>query len=453
MTANADVMEAQSLEARLNAFDGPSRREALRALADMAAGGALDLPEVTRANNMHCHSFYSYNGYGLSPSGIAWALRKEGVFAAGLVDFDGLDGVEEFLEACALLGLRAAAGLETRVYIPAFAEHVVNSPGEPGISYHMAEGFVSPGEADAAMLARLRGISDGRNQMILERVNPILAPVSLDYETEVLPLTPSGGATERHLCAAYAGKAEQLYPDAKARVAFWAERLGEPADRVAPIVDDLPKLEALIRARMMKQGGAGYVRPEPSTFPDLDAFNRFALAAEAVPMQTWLDGLSDGEQRIEQLMDLHLESGTAALNIIPDRNWNVADKELAKRKIAELHRVVELAGERGMPVIAGTELNAPGLRLVDDFDAEPMKPVAAAFETGALIMYAHTRLKAAGMGYCSAWSREHFDSVHDKNSFFRRAGAALEPGARLPDAAAGAPEAVLAALGAGGRSS
>src|SRR5690606_24103844 len=140
----------------LNDFDPAVRREALDGLTEAAGKGRVELPEQTQWHNMHCHSFFSYNGYGFSPTAIPWKARTLGLFAVGLVDFDVLDGVEEFLEATAKLGIRAAAGIEPRVYIPEFARHVINSPGEPGISYHMGVGFVPGSPADESMLMKLR---------------------------------------------------------------------------------------------------------------------------------------------------------------------------------------------------------------------------------------------------------------------------------------------------------
>jgi len=61
----------------------------------------------------------------------------------GIVDFDVLDGVEEFLSVADRVGLRATAGMETRAYLPEFATRIINSPGEPGITYHMCIGFTS----------------------------------------------------------------------------------------------------------------------------------------------------------------------------------------------------------------------------------------------------------------------------------------------------------------------
>ena len=57
----------------------------------------------------------------------------------------------------------------------------------------------------------MRGTSEQRNRAMLERVNAFLDPLALDYEQDVLPLTPKGNATERHLCLAYARKAAREY--------------------------------------------------------------------------------------------------------------------------------------------------------------------------------------------------------------------------------------------------
>ena len=49
---------------------------------------------------MHCHTCYSYNGYGFTPAEIAYLARKSGWLAAGIIDFDVLDAVDEF-RSCA----------------------------------------------------------------------------------------------------------------------------------------------------------------------------------------------------------------------------------------------------------------------------------------------------------------------------------------------------------------
>jgi len=95
MTTSRDALEVQ-----LNDFDPEKRRAALQELAALAREGQIALPEPGSTVNLHCHTFYSFNGYGYSPSGIAWQARCAGLAAAGVVDFDVLDAVDEFLDAC-----------------------------------------------------------------------------------------------------------------------------------------------------------------------------------------------------------------------------------------------------------------------------------------------------------------------------------------------------------------
>ena len=115
------------------------------------------------------------------------------------MDFDVLDGLDEFWNATRKLDLKACIGLESRVFVPEFADRVINSPGEPGISYHMGTGFTSteiPQDAQV-FLDGMRNTSEQRNRSLLDRVNQFLNPLTLDYEQDVLPLTPKRNATER----------------------------------------------------------------------------------------------------------------------------------------------------------------------------------------------------------------------------------------------------------------
>ena len=61
--------------------------------------------------------------------------------------------------------MRGSTGIETRTYLPEFADYEMNSPGEPGVLYHMGIGFttshVSP--QAAAILTELREQSAQRN--------------------------------------------------------------------------------------------------------------------------------------------------------------------------------------------------------------------------------------------------------------------------------------------------
>ena len=218
----------EALEGELDSFDRCERQSALDELIKLVQAGRLELPTPGDRVNVHVHSFHSYNALGYSPSHIVWRARQEGLAVVGLVDFDILDGVDEFFEAGGKLGLGLVAGIETRAYIPELATREINSPGEPGVTYHMGSGFVQSAIDNPAarqFAQRLRRNAQQRNMDMVHRVNSYLDPVRVDYQTDVLPLSPSGTPTERHLCYAYERKAREVLPNREDQLAWWAGRL------------------------------------------------------------------------------------------------------------------------------------------------------------------------------------------------------------------------------------
>ena len=415
----------EELEQKLDSFDSRQRKDALLALCDEVKAGRIDLPTPGTDVNLHCHTFFSYNSYGYSPSKFAWLARKAGLAVAGVVDFDVLDALEEFLEAAKLLGLKGCAGLETRVFVPEFSTRVMTSPGEPGITYHMGMGFpkaqLEGGQKE--FLLSLRRTAQQRNRLLCGRVNRHLRPAELDYEQDVLVLTPTGNATERHISLAYARKAAEIFSSGQDLADFWIEKLG-----VEVKLAELPESRELlntIRAKTMKRGGVGYVQPDTCSFPLIADTNKFILAAGGMPVHTWLDGTSDGEKAIEELLDVSMSTGSVALNIIPDRNYTPGAKDV---KLENLYAVVEVAEKRHLPIVVGTEMNSPGQKFVDSFDTPELAELVPVFLKGAHIVYAHSVLqKQCGLGYTSRWAAKEFENVARKNDFFQKLGSSLQP--------------------------
>lgn len=405
-----------SLEQQLDSFDPAQRLRALVALWRQVEDGTIPLPTPGADINLHAHTFFSYNAYGYSPSKYAWLARKAGLAVAGIVDFDVLDALEEFLEAGRFIGLKTCVSLESRTYVPEFSTRVINSPGEPGISYHMGVGFTSA--APHPFLAEMRGAAAQRTRALLGRVNTFMRPVELDHEKDVVTLTPKGNATERHLCEAFERKAAQVFPDPAQRAAYWQEKLGESPPAGA-------KLQNLLRTRTMKKGGVGYAQPGEGSFPLMSEMNRFVLESGAIPTLTWLDGTSEGEKSLDEFFQVGMATGAAALNIIPDRNYTPGVKD---QKLRNLYEVVAMAEKHHFPIVVGTEMNSPGNKFVDSFGTEELKPLLPIFQRSAYIIYAHSVLqRQSGMGYLSTWAKTTFTSVPGKNKFFEKLGRQLRP--------------------------
>jgi hypothetical protein len=412
------------LEIQLNDSSLQKRTEALEFLISTN----VQHPDEQEVVNLHCHTFFSFNAYGYSPTALAWLAKQNGFKALGIVDFDVLDGVDEFLNTCERIAVRGSAGIETRVYIPEFSTREINSPGEPGIYYYMGIGFTSSQvPADVApILADMRGRADQRNRVMVDRINGHLSPLTIDYDRDVLPLTPAGNATERHLLTAYLRAATDHFTDP---ISFWAGKLELSEEQIRAQIVDAPKFQNTIRAKLMKRSGVGYTQPGPDTFPSIEEFNRLIIACGALPCATWLDGMSSGEQSMEELLGLLIVKGAAALNIIPDRNWNIPDSEVRRAKVQKLYEVVELAQKLDLPLNIGTEMNSYGQKLVDDFAVPELSPIRQAFLDGADFVYGHTMMqRTIGLGYQSKWAQAHLPTRSERNAFYMKAGRQIPPG-------------------------
>jgi hypothetical protein len=431
------------LEAKLNSFDLAVRTAALKELMDMLQSGAISVKPEAPIANMHCHTFFSFNAYGLSPTGLAWLAKKEGFQLIGIVDFDVLDAVEEFLSACDMAGIRGTAGVETRVFLPEFATREINSPGEPGVYYHMGIGFTqteSTGQANA-ILQNMHDRSAERYHEMVARINKHLAPVSVDFKHNILPLTPAGNPTERHIVLAYVQAVNKQVDN---QVQFWADKLGATEAEIGKLISDSAKFQNFVRTKLMKKGGVGYIQPSPETFPSVETFHEMIIACGALPCATWLDGTSAGEQAIDELLNMLIDKGAVAMNIIPDRNWNIADPETKRVKVQHLYDVVETAKKLALPLNIGTEMNSFGNKLVDDFDAPELTPIKQAFLDGAHFIYGHTVMQRRfDMGYQSEWAKNHLATRQARNDFYTRVGYLWKPNAQATITKDLSPEAVL----------
>lgn len=425
--------DLSAIEKRLDDFDPEVRAETLCGLAARMDAREVRVPAAKQEVNLHFHTFFSYNANGWSPSRIAWEARKYGLAVAGIVDFDVLDGVAEFLSAGEIIGLRTCAAMESRVFLSEYSRDVINSPNEPGITYFMAGGcFRLPveGTRGAEILQSMREMARRRNVQVMERVNDYLDRVRLDYDSEVVPLTPSGNATERHLLAAYDAKSRQVFGgDESGLVTFWAAKLGVERGEMDQLLADTPKFHEKMRAKLMKHGGVGYVAPTPETFPSIELTIEMMRGMDALPTATWLDGTTPGESDMPAMLELLESKGVVAMNIVPDRNWNIKAPEEKRIKVENLGKAVQAARDIGFPLCVGTEMNKAGLPFVDDFSAPELQPYVRDFLDGAHFFWGHTFLsRAGGIGSASDWALAHFgDDRLRKNEFYTKVGRGVSP--------------------------
>lgn len=406
---------------KLNSFDAKVRKETLEKLSWEVMNG-VPLKNV----NMHFHSSFSYNSENWSPSRIALEAKLSGIYAVGLCDFDVLDGLDEFLNACELLGVRATVNLETRAFLKEFAHADINSPGEAGVTYIMGAGFTKTPEKGTAQAEGLNNLKNGakeRNISLIKRINAKLAEIAIDYDKDVLPLTPSGTATERHIVTAYINKATSVFQAKSDLINFWSGIFSKSASETEALIDNMPKLEDIVRAKLAKRGGIAYVQPTENTFPSADNFIDWVSSCGAIPMITWLDGTSEGESDPKAMLECLISKGAGALNIIPDRNWNISDAADKAVKVAKLAEIVEVADAMDLPINIGTEMNKSGQPFVDELDGEILSKHKKSFLKGAKIMVGHSLLaNFADFPYRGDKAFANFADIKEMNRFFEAVG-------------------------------
>jgi len=187
------------------------------------------------------------------------------------------------------------------------------------------------------------------------------------------------------LCVPTGEKQNAVFKTSVALFEFWAKLMkARPAD-VETWSKKTPVMEDKIRAALAKSGGIGYERPTEKTFPPVDEFVAWVRDCQALPMATWLDGMSRGETDSKAMMECLRERGVCALNIIPDRNHRITDAAVRAVKLQKLAEVVAVADKLQFPINIGTEMNKDGQPFVDDTLGAALRPYHAAFLRGACI--------------------------------------------------------------------
>ncbi len=424
----------EQIRQALNSFDRDERRAAVEELSRARAAGKWKPKPPGDWMNLHGHTFHSYNSEGWSPSRLVFEGVEAGLEIIGSVDFDVLDAMEEVLDAGDLLGIKTTVGLETRVFIPEYSHWELNSPGEPGVAYFMATGcyrMPEEGSKGHGILANLKDLAQKRNREMVRRINDHLDKVSLDFESDVLPMTPSENPTERHLVEAYNKKGNEVFDgDPAGLLNFWADRFAIAPDELEPILHKTNPFQELLRSKLMKKGGAGYAEPDPSSFPTLLEMVDLARDMGALPTYAFLDGTTPGESNMLELLEFFQGKGVSALNIIPDRNWNITDPDTKSKKVAKLYEAVDAASELFYPLCIGTEMNKAGLPFVDDFGATELEPVVNDFRLGGRALWGHTLLaRTQDRGWGSDFATQYFaDSQATRLEYYAKVGTEFRAG-------------------------
>ncbi len=311
--------------------------------------------------NLHVHTPHSFSFFPSIPALLDRAA-DEGILVLGINDFDTCEGFGEFSEACGEKRIFPSYGIEVMALSAQDQKEglLANDPKNPGRVYLCGKGIPRPlncGESARALLERIKKESQERMAEMTGQINGFLSerniPVSLSYE-EIKNTTASGWVRERHIARILGKRILNLESPAEALKKLSIED-GEQALR------DFALLQQILRSKLLKAGGRGYVKEKEGAFPGLRESKKLFLSMGAVPVYPVLaDGagkLTDWEKEPGGLAEKLADLGCHAVEFIPHRN----SLDMLLKYANALHG-------RGFIITAGSEHNSP-----EDL---PLKPVA-----------------------------------------------------------------------------
>ncbi|MCD8141137.1 MAG: hypothetical protein LUE17_15445 [Planctomycetaceae bacterium] len=434
--ANASIRSRAlgQIPATLQALNSPLTEERRLALTEAVRSfddGSVSRPQDTGWVNVLARTFFSYSFDSFSPARLAWEAVIRGLSVIGCADVDNLGALGEMQAAGDALGIRATVSLETTVHVQSYDDRELNIPGRPGFMRALGVGFTRVPELDTEagrLVASLPERSRSRNTAMIARINPILAPVTVDYEAEVLPLTPADNAELEHIAAAYTAKAKTLFPELPDLAVYWADVLGRSPTDVETLLGDAGAFRATLHEKLCTLGDSGDWCP--GDYPGVTDFFRAVEGAGAVPCLYWQDSETVGEADVVRLLDDAIHWGVRAVAVAPDPLWNIPDAEVRERRLGLLAALVAGARERGMMILAGSPMNGPRQKFVDSFDAPELSAYFRDFTDGAFWLYGHATLqRALRAGVGSEWCEHAFGRARaDANAFYVEVGKKAAPG-------------------------
>jgi len=313
--------------------------------------------------NGHLHTPYSFSAFDTVEQTVQLA-SKEGLKAAGINDFNTVNGFDEWGRACSKHGMAPLFNIEMiGLNTEDQANDIkVNDPSNPGRTYISGKGlstgtlpaYVSTWLSDAVAKNNMQ--SRAMTDLLNHHLRNAGAPFILDFK-EILRKLTKGQVRERHLARAVRLKAEKAFTSEKERVEFYKIITQKEITSSDPAT-----IENLMRGALLKAGGPAFIPEDTNSFASLETIRELIMKAKGVPTYPFLGNALEGEctdfeKNIETTMKKLRERGFFSTEFITPRN-----------SIQYLEKTTEILWNNGFLVTFGPDHNTPAM--------EPLVPYA-----------------------------------------------------------------------------
>ncbi len=348
----------------LNAPTKKERLAALQQLKNLLTAGAIEKPVTGTDVNNHIHTTYSFSPY--SPTKAVWMAYMAGLSTAGIVDHDSVSGANEFIEAANILDFPVTVGFELRVRHTAtkLGQRRTNNPDQKGISYLTFHGIPHTRiETVSAFLKPISVARGMRNKQMCLKISELMG-ISIDYETDILPLSEfadGGSVTERHLLYGLSLKLIEKYKKGEALVAYLQKIIDIPPN-LKTVLQDLDNpyyaydLLGLLKSNLVAQI---YVDADDTECPEISDVVGFARDNGIILTYPYLGDVTasiTGDKKpqtfedefLDELFETLVNLGFQAVSYMPSRNT-----------MEQLTRLRKLCDQFSMLQISGEDINTP----------------------------------------------------------------------------------------------
>jgi len=215
----------------LNDRESEKRLDNLRSILKEGKAEHLTRKQMDYYVNNHIHTTFSFSYY--TPAMSIWMASRYGLRIAGIMDHDTISGAREFVLAGKIAGIPTTKGVECRADFSKtpLKNRRINNPDQKSVAYIAIHGIPNY-QIDRVntFFIPYRKERNKRNLLMVQRLNEILAPVSLslDFGLDVLPLSSAlqgGTVTERHILFALAQKIIARFSKGREVIGFLQHKL------------------------------------------------------------------------------------------------------------------------------------------------------------------------------------------------------------------------------------
>ncbi len=348
--------------------------------------------------NAHIHTPYSFSSFS-SLSHAFELAESEGVKVLGINDFYTAAGYGEFARLAKNYGIFPLFNMEFIGLNEEAGNNLVriNDPVNPGRIYLCGKGFNIPFQLPAPeqeMLTEVVANSSCQVKEMIRKTNTYFEGIGLDISLNYNELKVKYAqdlVRERHIATAIRDKIQRNIPDGASDSELWSQILNHST--AEDMISDKARLENLIRSRILKNGGPGYVEENNAVFLSVEALLQIILAGGGLPCYPVLlddeeGNLTEFEMDWEQLYNRLIAMKILAVDLLPGRN-----------AIKLLQNFVNFVNVRNFIITSGTEYNTPvcdPLRISGRHNAIPDRDIKVTGLKGAAVIAAHQYLQAKG---------------------------------------------------------